>query len=296
VPVVEWKEERMDLSGVGVWSSQLRYGDPAESAEAAGELEELGFQALWIPDVGGPVLDSVDHLLSSTKRVVVATGILNLWMHEPSEVAASYASLTATHGDRFLLGIGVSHAPLIDSREPGRYRKPLAATRAFLDALDAADQPVPVGGRVLAALGPKMLELSATRARGAHPYLVTPDHTHQAREVLGHGPLLLPEQSVILTEDAAEARAIGTDWLRAYLALPNYANNLLRSGFTPQDLASVSDRLLEAIIAWGDEDAILRRVSEHRAAGADHVCIQVLTADPTQFPREQWRRLAAALT
>jgi probable F420-dependent oxidoreductase len=184
----------MDLSGVGVWSSQLRYGDAAESAEAAAELEELGFTALWIPDVGGPVLDSVALLLSSTKQTVVATGILNLWMHEPSDVAASYASLTAQHGERFLLGIGVSHAPLIDSQEPGRYRKPLAATAAFLDGLDAADQPVPVENRVLAALGPKMLELSATRARGAHPYLVTPDHTRQAREVLGDGPLLLPEQ------------------------------------------------------------------------------------------------------
>ncbi len=124
----------MDLAGVGVWSSQLRYGDAGEAAEAAAELEELGFTALWIPDVGGPVLDSVGHLLSATERVVIATGILNLWMHEPSDVAASYASLTAKHGERFLLGIGVSHAPLIDSKEPGLYRKPLAATRAYLDA------------------------------------------------------------------------------------------------------------------------------------------------------------------
>jgi probable F420-dependent oxidoreductase len=285
----------MDLSGIGVWSSQLRYGNPAKSAEAAAELEELGFSALWIPDVGGPVLDSVDHLLSSTQRVVIATGILNLWMHEPSDVAAGYASLTATHGERFLLGIGVSHAPLIDSKEPGLYRRPLAATSAFLDALDAAENPVPVANRVLAALGPKMLELAATRSRGAHPYLVTPDHTRTARETLGDGPLLLPEQSVILTDDAAEARAIGTDWLRAYLALPNYANNLLRSGFTSDDLATVSDRLLDAIVVWGDEETILRRVNEHRAAGADHVCIQVLTGDPTEFPRQQWRRLAAAM-
>jgi probable F420-dependent oxidoreductase len=285
----------MDLAGVGVWSSQLRYGDPAEAAEAAAELEELGFEALWIPDVGGPVLDSVGHLLSSTKRVVIATGILNLWMHEPSAVAASYASLSATHGERFLLGIGVSNAPVVDSTEPGRYRKPLAATRAFLDALDVAEHPVPVSNRVLAALGPKMLELAATQSRGAHPYLGTPDHTHQAREVLGKGPLLLPEQTVFLTKDAAAARAIGTDWLRAYLALPNYANRLLRSGFTEEDLASVSDRLFDAIIAWGDEDTVMRRVNEHRAAGADHVCVQVLTADPREFPRDQWRRLAAAL-
>ena len=285
----------MELSGVGVWSSQLRYGNPGEAADSAAELEELGFEALWIPDVGGPVMDSVAHLLASTKQVVVATGILNLWMHEPSDVAAKYAALTEQHGDRFLLGIGVSHAPLVDSNEPGRYRKPLAATRAYLDALDAAEQPVPVANRVLAALGPKMLELAATRARGAHPYLFTPDQTRQAREAVGDGPLLLPEQTVILTDDRAEARAIGTDWLRAYLALPHYANNLLRSGFTEDDLASVSDRVFDAIIAWGDEDAVVKRVNEHRAAGADHVCVQALTADLTEFPRDQWRRLAAAL-
>jgi probable F420-dependent oxidoreductase len=286
----------MDLSGVGVWSHHLRYGDPAQSAEAAAELDELGFTALWIPDVGGPVLDSVDHLLESTKNTVIATGILNLWMHEPSDIAAGYASLTKTHGERFLLGIGCSHAPLVDAKEPGRFRKPLAATRSFLDALDAADQPVPVENRVLAALGPKMLELSATRTRGAHPYLGTPDHTRQAREVLGDRPLLLPEQTAVLTEDRDEARAIGTDWLRTYLTLPNYANNLLRSGFTEDDLSSVSDRVFDAIIAWGDEETVLRRLKEHRAAGANHVCVQVLTADPQEFPREQWRRLAAALT
>jgi probable F420-dependent oxidoreductase len=193
------------------------------------------------------------------------------------------------------MGIGVSHAPLIDSKEPGRYRKPLAATRAYLDALDATPQPVPVANRVLAALGPKMLELAATRSRGAHPYLVTPDHTRYAREQLGEGPLLLPEQTVVLTDDAAEARALGTNWLRAYLAMPNYTNNLLRSGFTPEDLDAVSDRLIDAVIAWGDEDTVLRRVNEHHAAGADHVCVQVLTADPNELPREQWRRLAAAL-
>ena len=292
---VTGKDARVDLSGVGIWSSQLRYGNADESAEAAAELDELGFTALWIPDVGGPVFDSVAHLLESTKHTVIATGILNLWMHEPSDVAASYASLTTSHGERFLLGIGVSHAPLIDSNEPGRYRKPLAATRSFLDALDAAEQPVPAENRVLAALGPKMLELAATRARGAHPYLVTPDHTRQAREVLGDGPLLLPEQAVLLTDNRDQARAVGTDWLRAYLALPNYVNNLLRSGFTRDELDSVSDRLFDAIIAWGDEDAIVRRVDEHKQAGADHVCVQALPADAREFPRAQWRRLAAAL-
>ncbi len=286
----------MDLTGIGIWSNQLRYGDPAESADAAAELDELGFRALWIPDVGGQVFEAVGNLLAATKTTTIATGILNLWMHTADEVAENYAALTAEHGDRFLLGIGVSHAPVIDAVAPGKYRKPLAATASFLDELDAAPQPVPVQRRVLAALGPKMLSLSARRGAGAHPYLVTPDHTASARATLGDGPLLLPEQTVILTDSADEARTIGIDWLRAYMALPNYANNLLRSGFTEDDVSQVSDRLFNAIIAWGDEDAILRRVSEHRSAGADHVCIQVLLSDPWAYPREQWRRIAAALT
>ncbi|KWX66294.1 LLM class F420-dependent oxidoreductase [Mycobacterium sp. NAZ190054] len=285
----------MKLSGVGLWSSQLRYGNPDEAAEAAAELDGLGFTALWIPDVGGPVLDSVDNLLSATQKTIIATGILNLWMHDAAEVATRYAALSEAHGERFLLGIGVSHAPLIDSKEPGRYRKPLAATEAFLDGIDASAQPVPAANRVLAALGPKMLQLSATRAGGAHPYLTTPEHTRQAREVLGSGPMLLPEQTVLLTQDRDEARAIGTQWLQSYLALPNYANNLLRLGFSEEDLTSVSDRVFDALVAWGDEDAVRRRVREHLDAGADHVCVQVLTADPREFPREQWRRLAAAL-
>ncbi|RDH79162.1 TIGR03620 family F420-dependent LLM class oxidoreductase [Mycolicibacterium moriokaense] len=286
----------MDLSGVGIWSHQLRYGDKAQSAEAAAELEELGYAALWIPDVGQtPVLDSVDHLLSATNRIAIATGILNLWMNEPADVAASYAALTAAHGDRFLMGIGVSHAPLIDATEPGRYRKPLAATAAFLDALDGAAQPVPADARVLAALGPKMLELAAKRSRGAHPYLVTPEHTQRARELLGDGPLLLPEQTAILTEDADTAREIGTAWIKRYLAMPNYANNMLRLGFSADEVASVSDRLLDAIIVWGDEAAVIGRVNEHLSAGADHVCVQVLTADLNSYPRDEWRRIAAAL-
>jgi len=284
----------MELTGVGVWSSQLRYGDASESAEAAAELDDLGFTALWIPDVGGPVFDAVGRLLAATQRTVIATGILNLWMHSADDVAESHAALTAEHGDRFLLGIGVSHAPLIDADQPGRYRKPLAATTSFLDGFDAAPRRVPVEQRVLAALGPKMLALAASRTRGAHPYLVTPEHTASARSILGEGPLLLPEQTVILCDNADEARRIGIDWLRAYLALPNYANNLLRSGFSDDDVAHVSDRLFDAIIAWGDEDAVMRRVAEHHSAGADHVCVQVLTAEPRAFPREQWRRIALA--
>jgi probable F420-dependent oxidoreductase len=285
----------VELSGVGVWSQQLRYGDAAESAEAAAELEELGFGALWIPDVGGPLFDAVGRLLSATRRTVVATGILNLWMHTPADAAASFTSLSERHGDRFLMGIGVSHAPLVDASEAGRYRKPLAAMTGFLDGLDQADPPVPAGSRVLAALGPRMLDLAARRARGVHPYLVPPEHTRRAREAVGDGALVLPEQTVVLCSTRDEARAIGTEWLRGYLSLPNYAGNVLRLGFTEEDVNSVSDRLFDALIAWGDEEAIRRRVDEHRAAGADHVCVQVLTADADAFPREEWRRLAPAL-
>ena len=285
----------MELSGVGVWSMPLRYGDTGEITEAAAELEELGFTALWIPDVGGPVLEAVQLLLAATSKVTVATGILNLWLHTPAEAADGYASLSSAYGGRFLMGIGVSHAMLIDASQPGRYQRPLAATRAFLDGLDSAEPPVPASGRVLAALGPKMLALAGERARGVHPYLVTPDHTRLAREALGEGPLVLPEQTVILAADRDLARAIGAQWLRGYLSLPNYANSVLRLGFSADDIGQVSDRLFDALIAWGDEEAISRRVQEHRAAGADHVCLQVLTADNGALPRAQWRRLAAAL-
>lgn len=285
----------MELSGTGIWSAQLRYGDAQLAADAAAELEGLGYTALWIPDVGGPVLDAVENLLTATQTVNIATGILNLWMHEPAEVAAAHARLTAAHGRRFLLGIGVSHAPLIDSKAPGTYRKPLAATAAFLDGLDGAEQPVAAEDRVLAALGPKMLRLAADRSRGAHPYLVTPEHTATARERLGEGPLLLPEQTAVLSTDTDTAREIGRNWVRSYLSMPNYANNMLRIGFTEDDVASVSDRLVDAIVVCGNEEAIRRRVDEHKAAGADHVCVQVLDADPSALPLEQWRRLAPVL-
>jgi probable F420-dependent oxidoreductase len=285
----------MELSGVGVWSMPLRYGDTGEIAEAAAELEELGFTALWIPDVGGPVFEAAHLLLAATSKVTVATGILNLWMHTPAEAADGYASLSSAYGGRFLMGIGVSHAMLIDASQPGRYQRPLAATRAFLDGLDSAEPPAPASGRVLAALGPKMLALAGQRARGVHPYLVTPDHTRQAREALGEGPLVLPEQTVILAADRDQARAIGAEWLRGYLSLPNYASSALRLGFSPDDIGHVSDRLFDALIAWGDEEAIVRRVQEHRAAGADHVCLQVLTPDNGALPRAEWRRLAAVL-
>lgn len=285
----------MDFSKVGIWSADLRFGDRGETADAAAELEELGYGALWFPDGGGPVFDAARNLLAATRETVVATGILNLWMHEPAEAVDGYASLNGDFPDRFLMGIGVSHAPAIDRmREPGTYRKPLAAMKAFLDELDSGTSPVPPERRVLAALGPKMLDLAAERTGGVHPYLVTPEHTRIAREAVGGDRLVLPEQTVVLCSTREEARSSAEGWLRDYLSLPNYANSMLRLGFTQEDVDTVSDRLFDAIIAWGDEEANKARVDEHIAAGADQVCVQVVTGKQ-ELPREQWRRLAPAL-
>ncbi len=285
------------LTGTGVWSGALRYGDAHETAAAAAELESLGYSALWIPDVGGDVFDAVGNLLAATTEAVVATGILNLWMHTPEETAAQHATLTSQHGDRFLVGIGVSHAPLIDQRiEAGAYRQPLAQTRAFLDALDAAVVPLAVEDRALAALGPKMLELAATRTAGVHPYLVTPEHTLLAREAVGPHALVATEQGVVLDTDPHRARSIARANLAGYFGLPNYTNNWKRLGFTDDEIADGgSDRLIDALVVWGDESTIASRIQEHRDAGASHVCIQVLTDDRSAMPLEQWRILAPAL-
>jgi probable F420-dependent oxidoreductase len=196
-----------------------------------------------------------------------------------------------------MLGLGVSHAALVDREEEGRYRKPLTTMRAYLDSLDVAAPPVPQADRMLAALGPKMLELARDRARGAHPYLVPVSHTARARHILRGDPLLAPEQAVVLERDPDRARTIARGHLERYLALPNYANNLRREGFGDDDFSDGgSNRLVDAIVAWGDESAIRARVDEHRAAGADHVCIQVLGAQGGGLPLAEWRALAPALT
>jgi probable F420-dependent oxidoreductase len=286
----------MKVTGTGIWSAGLRYGEAGESSEAAAELEELGYTALWVPDVGGNLFDVVERLLNVTKSAVVATGILNLWMHDAAETAEFHARTRTQHGDRFLVGIGVSHQPLVDSTEPGRYRKPLSAMSAFLDGLDSADVPLGLDDRVLAALGPRMLELARDRAAGAHPYNVTPEHTAIAREAVGPGKLVLPEQAVTLTTDPETARRRGRQHLEVYLQLPNYTNNMRRLGFDDTDFAAGgSNRLIDALVAWGNESQIAGRINEHRDAGADHVCVQVLS-DEGMFPRADWRALAPALT
>lgn len=283
------------LTGTGIWSPGLRYGDKGEAAEAASELEELGYTGLWVPDIGGDLFGAVETLLAATTTATIATGILNLWMHEAADTAEFHARAVEEHGPRFLVGIGVSHQMLIDSQEPGRYQKPLSAMSSYLDGLDSAEPPLRPDDRVLAALGPKMLELARERAGGVHPYNVTPEHTRFAREAVGPGKLVLTELAVALTADADSGRALGREHLAHYLLLPNYTNNLRRLGFADEDFsAGGSDRLVDALVAWGDEERIVARIREHRDAGADHVCIQVLSEEG-MFPKRDWRALAPAV-
>lgn len=259
------------LGRIGLWSMELRFGDRAAAAEAAAECDALGFGALWIPGgIDGDVLQDVDALLAATKDITIATGILNIWKHEPGDVAAWFKGLSDDHQRRVMLGVGVSHGPMIGDA----WSKPLAAMRRFLDGLDQAGMPT--DHLCLAALGPKMLALSAQRSSGAHPYLVTPQHTEQARQLLGNGPLLAPEQGVILSADPERARALARQALGIYINLPNYRNNWLRLGFTEEDIETVSDRLVDALFAWGEPAAIAERVNAHLDAGADHVCLQVI--------------------
>ena len=285
----------MQLGGTGIWSGQLRYGDAGAVSEAAAELDELGYDALWIPDVGGDVLGAIETLLGATSRTTIATGILNIWMHTPEEIAARRASWSDDWKARFLLGLGVSHAPLIDHNNPGRYTKPYSKMVEYLDGLDAAAVPWPAETRVLAALGPRMLGLARDRAAGAHPYFVTPEHVAVARETMGAAVLIAVELAVVIDRDPSTARATARRHTAIYTTLPNYTNNLRRFGYGDDDFASAgSDRLVDAVVAWGDLDAISARVRAMRDAGADHVCIQVIRSDD-DVPRADWRELAATL-
>jgi len=270
------------IGRVGVWSRELRYHDDRGARrDAAAELEQLGYSALFIPDAGGDVFGACAEMLDATRSVPVLTGILNIWLHSAASVAAGVASL----GPRFVLGLGASHESMIGER----YARPLSAMRAYLDELDAAG----VRERFLAALGPRMLELSRDRADGAHPYLVPVEHTRAARALLGPDRRLLVEQGVVLSADREPARA----HVAQYLALPNYVANFRRMGFADADFSGGgSDRLVDDLVAWGDEQAIAARVRAQLDAGADHVCIQVVDAVNDVPPVETWRRLAPALT
>jgi probable F420-dependent oxidoreductase len=285
------------LGEVGVWSNPLRYHpDRGEAQDAAAELEELGYGALWLPDAGGDVLGDVAGILDATSSIAVATGILNIWMQPAPEVAAGVAELEERHPGRFLLGLGASHAVLVDAQEPGRYKRPLSAMRAYLDELDAQPVPVPEDRRLLAALGPKMLRLARERSAGAHPYLVSAEYTQRAREALGPDALLAPELSVVLDADPGSARATARAFIADYLRLPAYAENLRRHGLGDEEWAGGgTDRLVDELVAWGDEAAIARELQAHRDAGADHVCIQIVGLPQGELARDAWRRLAPAL-
>ncbi|MEV8566218.1 LLM class F420-dependent oxidoreductase [Streptomyces sp. NPDC051322] len=287
-------EKQARFGRVGIWSPALHTADPdrrSDVAEAVAELDELGYGTIWIG--GSPSVDQVVPILEASRRITVATGILSIWQHPAGEVARQVAELEKDTPGRFVLGLGVSH----DALTP-QYARPYSAMVGYLDALDTAPDPLPAERRVLAALGPKMLKLAAGRSLGAHPYLVTAEHTAQARSALGPEALLAPELKVVLDDDLDRARTVARDTLATYLQLPNYTNNLLRLGFTDDDfLGGGSIRLLDALFALGNAETVHARVDAYREAGADHVALQVLTGDRHHdLPRAQWRTLASAFS
>jgi probable F420-dependent oxidoreductase len=283
----------MELGRVGIWSLDfLVHPDGGEIGDAAAELEQLGFGALFVPGWlgGGDVFPSYRRVLAATSAIPVVSGIVNVWRHPPEEVAAESAALERDHPGRFQLGLGISHPSLL---ERGRYRRPLATMRAYLDELEQADVPVPVERRLLAALGPRMLDLARERTAGSHPYFVPVEHTRSARKSLGPEGTIAVQQFALLETDPTAAREAARASMADCLELPNYVNNLLRHGFDEDDLRDGgSVRLVDAMVAWADEDAIARRVGGHLEAGADHVCLEVIEPGRS-LPLPAWRRLAS---
>lgn len=262
----------MELGQLGLWEETpwKAFREP----EALAELEDLGVSTVWLGANPAPDLTDVGEVLARSSKLVVATGIVNVWEAGPEVAAQGYARVAAAHAERVVLGVGAGHR----SQVGDRYTKPYEKLVGYLDGLDAGN--VPVERRVLAALGPRVLKLAADRAAGAHPYFTTPEHTARAREILGAGKLLVPEQKIVLATDPDTARAIARKRLAIYLELPNYTNNWLRLGYTEDDFANGgSDRLVDGLVAWGDEDAIRTRVRAHLDAGADQVALQVLGED-----------------
>ena len=294
-------QSSLKLGSVGIWTTRFEDHPAAKVQEAASELEDLGYGAIWFGEAAGrEALTLAGLLLAATRRIVVATGIANIYGRDAVAMASGQKTLAEAYTDRFVLGLGVSHVPLVEQLRGHQYEKPVPRMRAYLDAMDQSPyrsvMPPSKPIRVLAALRPKMLELAAERADGAHPYNVNPEHTARARKILGAGRYLCPEQAIVLETDPAKARKIGREFLKLYLKLPNYTNNLLWLGFDENDFRNGgSDRLIDAIITWGDLNAIRNRIREHHSAGADHVCVQVLTADPHALPLREWRELASAV-
>ena len=281
----------MDLGRIGVWWSGSWKDSEQPDLDTAAELEKLGYGALWSSggfDPGFP--PHFARLLASTERIPVASGIVSIWAGAPEDVGPAVADLEAAYPGRFLLGLGASHDVIVAD-----YSRPYSKMVAYLDALDALPTPVPPERRVLAALKPRMLELAARRAAGAHPYFVPAEHTLRAREALGPGPLLAPEVAVVLETDPTKARELARVYASIYLPLPNYAGNLRTLGYTDDDIDhGGSDRLIDAVIPWGDAESVATRVRQHLDAGADHVCVQVV-AGHHDFPLAGYRALASAL-
>jgi probable F420-dependent oxidoreductase len=291
----------MELAPIGIWTAQFDYQPAAKLGEVAAQLEQLGFGAIWFPEsVGRESLTHAALLLGATSRIVIATGIANIYARDAVTMAAGQKTLAEAYPGRFLLGLGVSHIPLVEQIRGHSYGKPVTTMRQYLDRMDQAPYravpPSVSSVRVLAALGPQMLHLARERAGGAHPYFVPPEHTARAREILGKEPLLAVEQAVVLETDATKAREIARAHTSRYLALPNYVNNLRRLGFGDADFRNNgSDWLVDAIVAWGDMAAVIDRVRAHQSAGANHVCIQVLPPEPQALPVREWREVASAL-
>jgi probable F420-dependent oxidoreductase len=278
----------VSLGRLGFWTGQFSLAGVSDEqlGEFAGQAEQAGYGAIWLGSASAD-LRLAEPVLSATTGLVYATGILNMWIEPAEQVVASHRRLSA-YPDRVLAGIGVGHRERPDNEH---YARPYASLVAYLDAL----AEIPAGHLALAALGPKMLALAAERTAGAHPYSTTPEHTREARKLLGPGPLLAPEQKVILETDPARAREIGRQNLGPTLGLINYRSNFLRLGFTEQDLANGgSDRLIDAAVAWGDPAAVAARITEHHRAGADHVAVQVLGVG-NPLPIAELREISAAL-
>jgi probable F420-dependent oxidoreductase len=274
----------INIGKLGIWFSHNSMSI-AESVAFAQQVEACGYGALWIPEaIGREPLVHLAYLASKTSSLVLATGIANIWARDAVTMAAAQKTLVELSENRFLLGLGVSHAPLVEGVRGHRYHRPLSYMRDYLDKMAAAiyDSPAPAEKppMVLAALRQKMLTLARDKADGAHPYFVPPAHTRRAREILGPGQLLAPAQAVILETDPAKARVAAREYIKTYVPrLPNYRNNLLELGYTEADFASgCSDRLVDDIVAWGDVTTIKARIQAHYDAGADHVCILPLAA------------------
>jgi probable F420-dependent oxidoreductase len=285
---------------VGIWTGALDALEVPAALDAVAALDGQGWDALWFGEAyGREAFTAASLYLGASGRMAVATGIASVYGRDAVSANAAARTLEAAFPGRFVLGLGVSHAPLVERMRGHAYGRPLAAMGEYLDALDAAPY-LAAGGttappRVLAALGPRMLELARDRAEGAHPYLVTPEHTASARAVLGDGPLLAVEQAVVLSTDREVVRRRAHWHLEIYTGLPNYRSSWLRQGFSPDDaVRGGSDRLKDALVVGGDEDAVLARVQAHLDAGADHVCLQVLGDDPFDVPADDWARLAPA--